>query len=99
MPAGMPVALGGGGRSIGAGPGRGANEAGSRVGRRTCLSAAVKEPAQPGEQRSIAGPQRRAGHLAAKDGDLVAKHDDLDGQFVAVTPQEPDQLEDRTKAR
>lgn len=31
---------------------------------------------------------RRAGrnHLAAEDGNLVAKHDELDGQIAAVTP-------------
>ena len=55
---------------------------------------AAKEPAQPGEQRPVAGSQRRAGHLAAEDRHLVAEHDDFDRQFVVVTPREPEQLED-----
>jgi hypothetical protein len=43
----------------------------------------IKQPTQPGEQCSIRGLQYRSGHLTTKDGDLVAKYDDLDRQFVA----------------
>jgi hypothetical protein len=54
---------------------------------------ATKESAQSGEQRPVAGPQRRTGHLAAEHRDLMTEHDDFDRQFVAVTPREPEQLE------
>jgi hypothetical protein len=55
---------------------------------------AVKKPAQSGEQRPIWWSKCRADDLATQNGQLVAEHDDLDCQFVTVTPQEPDQLED-----
>ena len=54
---------------------------------------AIKESAQPGEQRPVAGLQRRTGHLAAEHRHLVTEHDDFDRQFVAVTADEPEQLE------
>ena len=60
---------------------------------------ATKESTQSGEQRSVRGPQRRSDHLATEDRHLVAEHDDLDRQFVAVTPAQVQQLEISDKAR
>lgn len=51
---------------------------------------ATKEPAESGEQGSIAGPQRRAIHLTSEHRHLVAEHDDFDRQFFPVTPEEPE---------
>ena len=44
------------------------------------------QPAEAGKERSIRWSQSRAGHLPTKDGDLVAEHDDLDGQIAVVAP-------------
>lgn len=49
-------------------------------------ASATEESAQSGDRWS----QRRAGHLAAKHRHLVAEHHDLDRQFFAVTPEEPE---------
>jgi len=54
----------------------------------------VEESSQPGEHGAIWGSQSRSDDLTAKDGNLVAEHDDLDGQIVAVAPTEAHQLED-----
>jgi hypothetical protein len=51
---------------------------------------APKDPAQSGEQRPVAGPQRRARHLAAEHRHLVAQHDHFDRQFVVVASHEPE---------
>jgi len=51
---------------------------------------AAEEPAQPGEQRPVAGPHRRAGYLAAQYRHLVPQHHDFDRQFFGVTPEEPE---------
>jgi hypothetical protein len=59
----------------------------------------IKEPTQACEQTSVAGPQRWAKHLTTEDGDLVAKHDDLDRQLLVASPQEPDQLEPLDEAQ
>ncbi len=48
----------------------------------------AKEPAQPGEQRPVAGPQRRAGHLATEHGHLMTEHDDLDREFALLRAKE-----------
>jgi hypothetical protein len=46
-------------------------------------ASATEESAQSGEQRPVTWSQRRAGHL-------VAEHHDVDRQFFAVTPEEPE---------
>ncbi|MGP0110335.1 MAG: hypothetical protein ACLPR9_16005 [Acidimicrobiales bacterium] len=58
----------------------------------------IKQPTQPGEQCSIRGLQYRSGHLTTKDGDLVAKFDDLDRQFVVV-PVQAKHLEDSDEVK
>jgi hypothetical protein len=37
--------------------------------------------------------QGRTRHLSAQDGDLVAQHDDLDGQIVMFASTKPEQLD------
>jgi len=54
----------------------------------------VEQPTQPSKQSAIRGPQGRSDDLTAKHGDLVAEHDDLDGQVVPVPPAQAQQLED-----
>jgi hypothetical protein len=54
----------------------------------------IKQPTQPGEQRSITGLQGWAGNLATEDRHLVAKDDNLDRQLSVVVPQEAEQFED-----
>jgi hypothetical protein len=44
-----------------------------------------KQPAQPSEQCSVRWAQSRADDLAAQYRDLVAEHDDLDGQVPLRT--------------
>jgi hypothetical protein len=44
------------------------------------------QPAEAGEKRSIPGSQTRASHLPSEDGNLVADHDDFDGQIGVVGP-------------
>jgi len=51
---------------------------------------AAKEPAQPSEQRPVAGSQCRAVHLTPEHRHFVAEHDDFDRQFFVVTPKEPE---------
>jgi hypothetical protein len=48
---------------------------------------------QSSENRSISWPQSRTRHLAAQDGNLVAEHDDLDGQVPLPATEETTQLE------
>jgi len=55
---------------------------------------AVEQSAQPGEQGTIRGPQGRADDLTPKHCDLVAEHDDLDRQIVAIAVTKAHQLED-----
>jgi hypothetical protein len=57
------------------------------------LASSRQKPTQSGEYRSIRWSQGRTDHLVAKDGDLVAKDDDLDGQVLLLTPRETYQLE------
>ena len=57
-----------------------------------------QKPAQPSEHCSIRWLQGRTRRLSAQDGDLVAEHDDLDGQVVAVAPSKEHQLEDSDKS-
>jgi hypothetical protein len=47
-----------------------------------------EESAQPGEKCSVGWPQRRTGHLATEHCHLMAKHDDLDGEFTAFIAKE-----------
>ena len=51
-----------------------------------------QKPAQTCEHCSIRWLQCRTRHLSAQDGDLVAEHDDLDGQVLLLTTRETDQL-------
>jgi hypothetical protein len=51
-----------------------------------------QKPAQRSEHCSIRWLQGRTRHLSAQDGDLVAQHDDLDGQVVMLASTEPEQL-------
>ena len=55
-------------------------------------ASARKQPAQPGEHSPISRPQSRTFHLPAQEGNLVAKHDDFDGQLLLAAPREPDLL-------
>jgi hypothetical protein len=50
--------------------------------------------AEAGEECSIRGSQRWAGHLATEDHHLVPKHDDLDGQIGVVGPPQEEDLDD-----
>ena len=52
-----------------------------------------QEPAQSSEDGSVRGPQCRTRHLSSQDRNLVAKHDDFDGEVLLFTPREPNQLE------
>jgi hypothetical protein len=52
-----------------------------------------QEPAQSSEDSSIHGPQCRTRHLSSQDRNLVAKHDDFDGEVLLLTPREPNELE------
>ena len=55
---------------------------------------AVEQSTQPCEQGTIRGPQCRSDDLTTEHGNLVAEHDDLDRQLVAVTLAEARQLQD-----
>jgi len=44
------------------------------------------QAAEAGKERSIRRLQSGSGHLAAEDGQLVAEHDDFDGQVGVVGP-------------
>jgi hypothetical protein len=48
----------------------------------------IEEPAEPGEQCSVRRTQRRARHLATEHCHLMAKHDDLGGEFTAFITKE-----------
>jgi hypothetical protein len=54
----------------------------------TSLANPRKEPVEPGEQCSVRRPKCRACHLAPEDCHLMAKHDDLDGEFTAFMARE-----------
>lgn len=54
---------------------------------------AAEEAAEPGEQRPVGRLEGWAGHLTTEHGDLVAEHDNLDRQFVTITPGEREELE------
>ena len=51
------------------------------------------QPAEPGKECSIRGPEDRAGHLSSKDGHLVSKHNDFDGQIRVVVPMQEEDLD------
>lgn len=51
------------------------------------------QPAEAGKKRSIRGSQGGAGHLPTEDGDLVAEHDDFDGQIGVVGPLQAEDLD------
>jgi hypothetical protein len=51
------------------------------------------QPAEAGKERSIRWSQSRADHLPTKDGNLVAEHDDLDGQIGLVGPLQAEDLD------
>jgi hypothetical protein len=51
-----------------------------------------QKPAQSSEHCSIRWLQGRTRHLSSQDGDLVAQHNDLDGQVLLLTTRETDQL-------
>jgi len=57
-------------------------------------TSSVHESTQSGDQRSIGWTEHWSSDLATKDGNLVAEHDDLDGQIVAVAVTQTDQPED-----
>jgi hypothetical protein len=44
----------------------------------------VNGSTESGEQGTIRGPQCRSDDLTAKHGNLVAQHDDLDGEIVTI---------------
>jgi len=50
------------------------------------------KPEQSSEHCSIRWLQGRTRHLSAQDGDLLAEHDDLDGQFFLSIATETNQL-------
>jgi hypothetical protein len=80
--------------SIYGGPGPGASGAEFGLNKESDSTPTTKQPNQLGQQCSIRGPKDRAGHLAAEDRNLVAEHDDLDRQLVAVMPTQAEQLKD-----
>jgi hypothetical protein len=41
-----------------------------------------RQPTQPGEDRTVGWPQRRAIHLATQHRQFMTEHEDLDRQFV-----------------
>jgi hypothetical protein len=84
----------GGCRSISVAPVLDANEAESPVGRRSLPASNRQESAQSSEHCPIPWLQGRTCHLPAQDGNLVAEHDDLDGQLVLSIARETDQLKD-----
>jgi hypothetical protein len=51
-----------------------------------------QKSAQSGEHCPIRWLQGRTGHLPTQDGNLVAEHDDLDGQLFLSIARETDQL-------
>ena len=51
-----------------------------------------QQSAQSSEHCSIRWLQGRTRHLPAQDGNLVAEHDDLDGQLLLSIARETDQL-------
>ena len=53
---------------------------------------AVEQSCQPGEQRTIRRPQSRSDDVTSEHGNLVAEHDDLDRQLVAIPPAQPHQF-------
>ncbi len=59
----------------------------------------AKEPTRSSEQRPIVRAKSRPGHLATEHGNLVAKHDELDGQFFVVMPNRTEQLEDSDEGK
>ncbi|MGD0255913.1 MAG: hypothetical protein ABSB99_10255 [Acidimicrobiales bacterium] len=48
----------------------------------------VEELAEPGEQCPVRRTQRRARHLTTEHCYLMAKHDDLDGEFTVFIAKE-----------
>ena len=52
-----------------------------------------QQPTQPRKQCPIAWLKKRSGNLAAEHGHLVAKHHDLDGEFVTFRATQPKDLE------
>jgi hypothetical protein len=52
-----------------------------------------QKPAQSSEDCSIHGSKCRTRHLSSQDRNLVAKHDDFDGEVLLLAPRETDQLE------
>jgi len=54
------------------------------------LATSVQELTQSGEQSPVRRPQRWACYLAAQHRHFVSEHDDFDGQFFAITPEETD---------
>jgi hypothetical protein len=58
-----------------------------------------EQSAQSSEHCPIRWFQGRTGHLPAQDGNLVAEHDDLDGQVLLSIAGEMDQLKHATKER
>src|ERR1039458_1925801 len=57
-------------------------------------TSSVHESTQSGDKCSIGWTEHRSSDLPTKDCNLVAEHDDLDGQIVAVAVTQMDQLED-----
>jgi hypothetical protein len=56
-----------------------------------------QKPAQSSEDCSIPWQQGWTYHLSAQDGDLVAEHDELDGQVLLLTTRKTDQPEHAKK--
>jgi hypothetical protein len=68
-----------------------------RLDKESSLSRNRQKPAQSSEYRSIRWLQRRTRHLATQDCNLVAEHDDLDGQFLWLATYKTAQLEQTDK--
>jgi hypothetical protein len=69
------------------------SQQGLRLAKEASPAGSRQKPAQTSEYHSICRKQCRTGHLSSQDSNLVAEHDDLDGQVLLPTPGEPDQLE------
>ena len=77
-------------RSIAAAPDLDAAEQGLGLDEEAPATSGREHPTQSGEHCAVRRSKYRTCHLAAQHGDLVAKHDDLDGQLILSTPREPD---------
>jgi hypothetical protein len=68
------------------------SQQGLRLNEESSPASSRQKPTQSSEHCSIRWLQGRARYLSAQNGDLMAEHDDLDGQVQSLTTRETDQL-------